>query len=156
RLFLIVGKPGSGKSMVSAWLGGDGPAPPDSGAADMLQRVRDSVGAVHFCRATSFNSPRDFAQNVAEQLARVVDNFATHVESSLSDRAKLISINSTVTAGTAASGSRLTGVELHLELGSLTDDPSFDRVLRAPLKSLYAAGYSKRLLIIVDALDEAL
>ncbi|RPI25801.1 MAG: hypothetical protein EHM61_13425 [Acidobacteria bacterium] len=156
RLLLIVGKPGSGKSMVSAWLAGLGPVPSNPADAEMLARLRTAVGAAHFCRSTSFNSPRDFAQNVAEQLAGVVEKFAEHVVASVSDRAKIINLGSKIEVQTAEAGANITGVVLHLELGDLTDDVTFDRVLRAPLISLYKAGYSKRTLIIVDALDEAL
>lgn len=85
RVFLITGKPGSGKSMVSAWLGGDGPPPTDAAHAAQLAYIRSAVKAVHFCQATSGNSPKAFAESVARQLARRVDGFAARVATSLSD-----------------------------------------------------------------------
>ena len=157
RLFLLLGKPGSGKSMAAAWLAGFGPVPAEPLSASELDIIRSRVRAVHFCQANSSNSPKAFADNVARQLAQTVDNFAEAVTSSLSDRAKIVHIDSKVNAQNAQAGVRLTGVELHLELGSLTDEPSFDRVLREPIKSVYkSGGYAAPLVIVVDALDESL
>jgi hypothetical protein len=157
RLFLVTGKPGSGKSMISAWLGGAGPAPSQPGDAGSLAQIRSLVCAVHFCQATTSNSPRAFAENVATQLAAKVDGFAGRVVSSVSDRAKVVNLTANVNVG-HAERTNVTGISLRLDLGSLTDEPSFDRALRDPLKELYAGQNSRPdpIVIIVDALDESL
>jgi hypothetical protein len=155
RCFLVLGKPGSGKSMLSAWLTGFGPLPTDPALASTLLDIRSKVRALHFCQASTSNSPKTFADTVGRQLAQTVDKFAQSVATSLSDHAKVVNIDSKIEAQNAQ-GAKLTGVELHLELGSLTDEPAFDRVLREPIKTVYNGGYGLPLLIIVDALDESL
>ena len=58
RLFLLTGDPGTGKSMILAWLAGKGPAPPDRVAKKQLTQLRKAVKAAHFCEASSRkNSP---------------------------------------------------------------------------------------------------
>jgi len=40
RMFILTGEPGSGKSMVMAWLMGAGPLPADPKAKAHLERIR--------------------------------------------------------------------------------------------------------------------
>ncbi len=66
RLILITGKPGTGKSMISAWLAGYGPLPTASEDQARLERLRKLVKATHFCQANNLdNSPKGMADNVA-------------------------------------------------------------------------------------------
>ena len=46
RSFVVTGEPGSGKSMLSAWLAGSGPAPADPVARRQLDDLRAQV-AIH-------------------------------------------------------------------------------------------------------------
>jgi hypothetical protein len=154
RVFLVSGKPGAGNSMISAWLSGKGPAPNEPAAAADLNCIRSTVSAIHFCQATSGNAPRAFAESVAKQLASTVPGFADCVVSSLAER-KQVNVNATVNVQ-RAEHSTITGIELNLQLGSLTDEPAFDGLLHEPLKALYGGGYSKPILVIVNALDESL
>ena len=50
RLFLLSGGPGTGKSMVLAWLAGFGPEPEDVTARSQLAVLRKAKKAVHFCQ----------------------------------------------------------------------------------------------------------
>src|SRR3954452_14251534 len=50
RVLLLTGGPGTGKSMIAAWLGGEGPLPDDGDDRTRLQRVREQGGAVPFCQ----------------------------------------------------------------------------------------------------------
>src|SRR5262245_47168345 len=69
RMLLLVGPPGSGKSMFMAWLAGAGASPENEPARAQLRDVRARVKAAHFCVAESGNtSPRAFAQEIAKQL----------------------------------------------------------------------------------------
>jgi hypothetical protein len=69
RLFLLTGGPGTGKSMVLAWLANHGPSPEDPTAHAQLTRVRTLVKAAHFCQASSRNlTPQAFAESIANQL----------------------------------------------------------------------------------------
>jgi len=154
RVFLVTGKPGAGKSMISAWLSDKGSVPIEPAAAADLNAIRSALCAVYFCQATSGNAPRVFAESVAKQLARAVQGFAGFIGSSLSER-KQVNVNATVNVQ-QAEHSTITGIELTLHLGSLTDEPAFDGLLREPLKALYGGGYDKPIVVIIDALDESL
>jgi hypothetical protein len=55
RLFLLTGGPGTGKTMILAWLAGFGPEPSDAITAEQLTRLRENVKAAHFCQAASRN-----------------------------------------------------------------------------------------------------
>src|SRR5271165_516200 len=73
RLFLLTGGPGTGKSMILAWLAGFGPLPEDPAAQARLARVRKTVKAAHFCQAASRNSsPQAFADSMTNQLTGTV------------------------------------------------------------------------------------
>jgi hypothetical protein len=157
RLFLLIGDPGTGKSMILAWLGGFGPPPIDPSSPfvqEQRAQLRQLVKAVHFCQANSFNiSPQAFAEGIANQLTSTVPGFGDALVATLAER---VSIVGTVQAGTAAPGSSLTGVSIgRIDLGSLGDEPSFDRAFTQPLKKLYAGGHTEPMLLLVDALDEA-
>lgn len=155
RLFILQGGPGTGKSSLIAWLAGAGPMPSDPQARAQLERIRSQVKAVHFCLAKSGNTaPKAFAQSLAEQLTRHVDGFGQALTAVLPKRVR---ITSKVRTGSVQAGGSVTGVAIgRLDLGELGDELSFDRVLREPLQRLYAGGTGAPLLILVDALDEAL
>src|SRR5262245_499605 len=77
RLFLLTGGPGTGKSMIIAWLAGQGPLPEDPTARRHLNSVRSVVKAAHFCRAASRSiTPQAFAESIANQLTNTVPGFA--------------------------------------------------------------------------------
>jgi WD40 repeat protein len=152
-LFILKGGPGTGKSMITAWLAGAGPAPNDPEAQVQLRQIRSLVKAVHFCIATSGNtSPRVLAQNMAEQLVRKVPGFGQALAATLSDQ---IRISTRIDVGHLEDG-KVTGVYIeHLDMGGLSDEATFNRILREPLQTLYARGYDESILLLVDALDEA-
>jgi hypothetical protein len=107
RLFLLTGGPGTGKSMILAWLAGFGPDPEDPGARAQLLRLREVDKAVQFCQASSRNiTPQAFAENIANQLTHTVPGFRDALAATLADR---VSIVGTAQAGTT-SDSSLTGV----------------------------------------------
>src|SRR5215203_2298907 len=100
RLFLLAGNPGTGKSMIAAWLAGAGPLPHDSGAPDdraRLEQVRKLVAAVHFCQAASgTTAPKALAENMAEQLTDKITPFADALVEALAGRATVINIEQKV------------------------------------------------------------
>jgi len=155
RIFLLKGEPGTGKSMILTWLAGAGPLPLDSVSREQLVDLRAAVRATHFCQAaTGSNAPEAFAENIARQLSGSVPGFADAISAVLSDR---IHIVGTAEAGTAASGSTVAGVAIgQINLLMASDELSFDRKLISPLKKLYESGFAGPLLILIDALDEAL
>ncbi|MHC2842898.1 WD40 repeat domain-containing protein [Bradyrhizobium diazoefficiens] len=154
RLFLLTGGPGTGKSTIAAWLSGHGPLPEDPTARDHLITARSVVKAVHFCEAASRNiSPHAVAESIANQLTRTVPPFADALAATLADQ---VQIRVAQRAGKVESGGTMTAVLIdRLELGTLSDELSFDRVCVQPLKKLYDGGYGEPMLLLVDALDEA-
>jgi hypothetical protein len=155
RIFLLVGKPGTGKSMITAWLAGYGPAPADPVAVEQLERLRGQVKAVHFCIVDNGSTdPKDMARQMAMQLTRKVLGFSTALAATLSDQVQIVS-NQQI--GSVEPGGSNTGVYIaNLNLGGLSEELSFNRILRDPLKRLYKDGYDEPMLLALDALDEAL
>ncbi len=154
RLFLLTGGPGTGKSMILAWLSGFGPEPHDAVAAELLTRIRTAVKASHFCQAASRNiTPQAFAESIANQLTYSVKGFAEALAQTLAERVQIVG---SAQAGTAATGANLTGVSIvRIDLGTLGDELSFDRSFTQPLKSLYESGHAEPMLFLIDAVDEA-
>ena len=152
RFFVLTGEPGTGKSMLSAWLAGCGQLPPGPVTTE-LARFRSLVRAVHFCIARSGTSPKSFAQSIAGQLTRSLPGFGGALTATLKEQ---VQISAEVHIGQMTGGST-TGVYIErLELGGLNDELSFDRLLREPLKKLYEDGFDEPILILADALDESL
>jgi tetratricopeptide (TPR) repeat protein len=154
RMLLLTGEPGAGKSMLMAWLAGAGPAPQDGEASALLDRLRSQVKAAHFCVAASGSiAPEALASNMTEQLVANVPGFAEALAASLAD---LVTIAPSVWAETVHTGGTVTGVHIeNLNLGDLGEELSFNRTLREPLQRLYQDGYDQKMLLLVDALDEA-
>ena len=102
RLCLLSGGPGTGKSMILAWLAGFGPVPEDPVAQAQLASVRKAKKAAHFCQASSRNvSPQAFAESIANQLTNSVTGFADALAATLAERVSRWH----GAASTAASGS---------------------------------------------------
>ena len=152
RLFLLTGGPGTGKSMIMAWLAGHGPLPEDPAARDRLLRLRGAVSARFFCQSSGLNTPRLLAESIAVQLAAKVDGYREAPKSVMEDRVQIVG---NVRAETAAAGSTQIGVQITLNLGSLGDEYVFDQAFVRPLRRLYDNGYREPVLLLVDALDEA-
>jgi hypothetical protein len=154
RFFLLTGAPGTGKSMILAWVAGFGPSPVLPSEQASLARLRSVVKGAHFCQASSRNvTPKAFADSIANQLVQTVSGYDAALADVLADRVSIVGV---AQATTAESGSHLTGVSIgRLDLGALDDEISFDRAFSQPLKRLYERGYADPLLLLVDALDEA-
>jgi uncharacterized protein YeeX (DUF496 family) len=155
RMFILTGKPGTGKSMIAAWLAGAGPLPADIEAQTQLKQIHSWVKGTHFCVADSGNTdPKLLAQNIAEQLTRNVIGFGDALKDTLTDG--LVQIESIQEIGIVEAGGSVTGVTIkRLDLGALSEELSFNRFLREPIKKLYDSGYEEPMLLIIDALDEA-
>src|SRR4030095_13266831 len=157
KFLVFRGKPGSGKSMLLAWLSGAGPAPEDADDRSRLERLRAYAesGAVHLCHANGTDiSPRAFAENVAGQLAANVPGFKEQLERSLVGPLQL---NASVLqdVGTVQSGGTVVGLQLNLS--GYDEESSFNRALYEPLKKLIEGGHVEQpIVLLVDALDEAI
>lgn len=155
RFFLLTGDPGTGKSMILAWLAGYGPIPVTDEGQGQLAELRVWVKAWHFCIADSGNTdPKELARQVAEHLTRTVPGFGKALTATLAEQVR---INSVLTDFTVQQGGSATGVYIgYLNLQGLSEELSFNRVLRDPLKQLYVDGYDQPMLLLIDGLDEAL
>jgi hypothetical protein len=154
RLFILQGGPGSGKSTIVAWLAGIGPLPAgDTNAIAQLKKLRSRVKAAHFFMSNTGNTaPKAFAEDIAKQLTQNINKFGDALAASLAERVQIVAKQK------VGKAQKVTGVYISkLDLSGLTDEFSFDRVLRDPLKRLYdESGYNETILLLVDALDEAL
>ena len=153
RLFLLTGRPGTGKSSFSAWLAGEGPAPLAAPAQAARAQLRANLKAVHFCTAASqTSSPPAFLQSLATQLTHEVRGFGRALEISLGNQIRL-------TEQSSLSGERAgapTGLTLtRFESCSFALPELLDRAIRMPLLKLAKNGAEEPILILLDGLDEA-
>lgn len=155
RLFLLTGGPGTGKSMILAWLAGRGPMPEAAEAQQQLAALRARFKASHFCVADSGSTdPRDLACQMARQLTRKVPGFGEALAATMGEQ---VQITSEQHVGRVEEGGSVTGIYIaNFDLGCLSEELSFNRILRDPLKHLYGDGYDEPMLLLVDSLDEAL
>lgn len=152
RYFVIVGEPGAGKSMLTAWLSGHGRSPTEATPRDQLEYLRDLVGAAHFFRADSGNSsPIAFAKAVSQQLSHNVEGFDRALAAAVPDT---FSVRGTVNVQSVQSGGMAAGV--YVDLSGMAEEAHFDRLFREPLRALYRDGQDRCLLLLIDGLDEAL
>jgi hypothetical protein len=154
RHFLITGEPGTGKSMLAAWLAGHGPMPENSEQSKELKQLRQRVGAAHFCVFnTGAASAAALAANLAQQLANHIPEFQQVLLETLSERVVFAPHQE---IGQVTDHSQVVALQIErLDLSGLDEQFSFDRALRFPLIKLYQKGFSMPLLLVVDALDEA-
>jgi hypothetical protein len=170
RLLLITGDPGTGKSMVTAWLAGSGPLPDDPAPGIMLpdnilfngllprrqlERLRNQVKAVYFCQADGDSvNPGNMAHNLADQLTGMVQGFDNEIKAILSERIVLAPV---LNIGTVEAGGSVTGISIkEIDLKDLDDRTRFNRSVREPLANLYKRGFIDPMLLLIDSLDEAL
>jgi hypothetical protein len=133
RYFIITGEPGIGKTAIAA----------------RLTEIRD-LNAYHFCiaRQASTIDPITFTRSLSHQLARI-DGFALGLLKS-SD----ISIEARQSIG------QVHGQAINVQINNLVvNAPSavtaFNRRVSEPLRSLYDDDFDQQLVILIDALDEA-
>jgi hypothetical protein len=152
RYFLLTGMPGSGKTAIAARLVqfSQGVPPPTG-----CDRLAGALSAWHFCSArdTEWFDPRTFASTLASQLATRYPPFRQALwQKQHEDRN--ITITNIQHIGQVAGS--VTGMNLTVHVGNIPPLDAFSRVVREPLLALFAAEPDTRLVILVDALDEAL
>jgi hypothetical protein len=154
RAFLLTGGPGTGKTATAAQLvrmvGGEVPAEPYPylGAG--------SIQFFQFCQAFHNDTldPLRFAKHLSLNLASVFPPFADAL-TQVGVRDPEIHIHQDV--GAVATGGTVAGIlGLELHLGNLSAQVAFDRVVAGPLKQIAQADAPGTILILLDALDEAL
>jgi WD40 repeat protein len=132
--FIITGWPGTGKSAIAA----------------RLTQVRD-VAACHFCVANDSKTtdPALFARSLSHQLCRI-DGFAVGIlkDSNIS----LKSTQNILTNNGQAINTQINKLVVNAPSGSV----AFIHVVTQPLVTLCADGYDRQVVLLVDALDEAI
>ncbi len=157
RLFLLLGEPGAGKSQLSAWLCGAGPAPEQLEAAAALERVRRAWSAACFCMSRGQGGSIDAAwyiRSLVEQLSNRYEGYAGAVLEAVDG------LISTVTIKQDIGENRGTAIALKadtLKIGPVPD--ALDRhalTVVEPLTRFATKNPAERIVILVDGVDEAL
>jgi len=152
RFFLITGEPGCGKTALAAWLAGAGPAPEEPAASGQLERLRASWQALHFCVAEDQRgslSPSRFAQVLARQLSDRFDDYALAVLQRIAPE-----IN--IAQQARENWGQMIGAQINTLIVNADAEDVYNRTVREPLEALFNHQPSLQVLILVDALDEAL
>jgi tetratricopeptide (TPR) repeat protein len=155
RFFLLTGNPGSGKTSIAARLAqfSQGSICTPDGCRLLAPNV---LSALHFCSARDrrWINPTVFAESLALQLSARYQPFAKALAEKREDRR--ISIEVTQSA-TNITGGQMVGVAIHkLVLRGLSAEEAFTRVVREPLEVLLGQEPDQQVIVMVDALDEAL
>lgn len=151
RLFLLTGDPGTGKSVLSAWLVDR--AIRDEAESPALERVRQGWSVAYFCSERYVGSsvdPRAFIRDVANQLQSTLPGFAKALAG-----ARRPLLEGTAIVHGAASGD-VAGVHIgQMVIQGKTVEETFEQALETPLQSVMAQP-AQPVLLLVDGLDEAL
>jgi len=155
RFFLLTGDPGSGKSSIAARLAqfSQGSICSPDGSHLLAPNF---LSALHFCSARDrrWINPTVFAVSLALQLSARYQPFAKALAEKREDRR--ISIEVTQSA-TNMTGGQMVGVAIDkLVLNAPSAEEAFTRVVREPLEVMLGQEPDQQVIIMVDALDEAL
>ncbi len=152
RYLLITGEPGSGKTALAAWLAGLGPPPDDGTQAAILADLRQRWGAAHFCvsRGQGTVDPNAFTLSLVKQLSQrylvfaeaAIDRFTPQI-----DISQVVQENRGTIVGTH--------VERLIVSGERKAADLYQRAVREPLQALAEMQPDLAILILIDALDEA-
>lgn len=153
RYFLLTGDPGSGKSAIAARLCqfSLSEISPLDGFPALAPK---SLSAFHFCSARSgrWIDPSVFAESLAMQLASRYPEFAEALTEKSGDRQIRIEVDQNAVD---VSGTMVGVVIKSLDVSKVSAEDAFNRVVREPLLALCTAKPKERIVILVDALDEA-
>ncbi len=133
RLFVVTGEPGIGKTAIAA----------------RLTQLRE-LAAVHFCIAHQADTidALNFARSISAQLARA-DEFARCL---LAEKQVHVDVKIDVQENYG----QIIGVQINaLTVDAPSATVAFNRAVLDPLRRLYAGGTKRQMVILVDALDEA-
>ncbi|MFL7790770.1 MAG: PQQ-binding-like beta-propeller repeat protein [Anaerolineae bacterium] len=133
RYFIITGEPGIGKTAIAA----------------RLTQVR-ALDAYHFCIARQADTidPLNFARSISRQFT-CIDGFARGI---LEEQGIYVD----VTINVRENYGQIIGVQIeNLVVEAPSAAIAFNRAVLDPLRQLYTGGFDRPLLILVDALDEA-
>ena len=133
RYFVITGEPGIGKTAIAA----------------RMTQIRN-LAAIHFCIARQADTidPLNFTRSISHQLS-YIDSFAKGI---LEDKGIQVDVHINVQKNYGP----VIGVQIENMIGeSRSAIVAFNRIVVEPIKMLYAEGFNQQLVILIDALDEA-
>ncbi|HEX5862848.1 MAG TPA: AAA family ATPase [Casimicrobiaceae bacterium] len=147
-VFLLCGDPGTGKTAVAARLAQD-----SSGHGAIENRMagpaigEGTISAAVFCRAGRADVV-ELTQRLSDQLAESVEGFGDQRLSLLAPAIKVGDVH--VATGDVEAGASVAGV-----LINVGDERAFGQRVATPLRRLRDRGATQRVVLLVDALDEA-
>jgi WD40 repeat protein len=152
--FLLVGDAGTGKSAIARRVV---TIERGEAAAEGYSCLGAGVPLyAHFCVALDPEAldPLGFVRGLARALASRSEPYALAL---MQLGEQKIEIVGTASAETAEAGAELTGVRIgEIRIGEMSAELAFERLVRAPLAGLSAADLPERIVVLADALDEAL
>jgi len=149
--FLLRGDPGTGKTAVAARLAQASCGRAQAGGSRAEPPIGEgTISAGVFCRAGKKTVP-ELIQQLASQLADSVDGFAGVLQSALAPEINVRDVS--VTTGDVEAGATVTGVRIVLP--SDDDERAFNAGLAAPLSRLREMGRTQPIVLLADAVDEA-
>ena len=153
RFFLITAEPGGGKTAIAGQVCNASRGLPLQGGA--IPVGPGSSAAYHFCSSkdATWIDPFTFSHSVSAQLGMWDRAFAA-AQLSAQPELEHIDAKATIEAGTIEAGATAIGNQLIVQAGSAQQ--TFNREVRTPLKNLFESGFGRGVVILVDALDEAL
>jgi energy-coupling factor transporter ATP-binding protein EcfA2 len=154
RLYVIGGGPGSGKTALAARLALISSDPPSYGGHKHLRK--DSLTYFHFCQATNDPTvnPLDFIRRLSLALGERYPEYALAINE-LND--PNINIQANVNVQTMEAGASTQVVVIKdLHIGSLSSRLAFNQLVRRPLEQICTPNFEGQIVILVDALDEAI
>jgi tetratricopeptide (TPR) repeat protein len=155
RFFILSGEPGSGKTAVAGRLEQFSRGeirPPEN----LTYLTHNFLSAVHFCSARDrlWIDPRAFAKSLALQLANRYSAYAEALAENSGNQQIRIEVDQQVQH---MEGGEVSGVVIkNLEIRGGSAEDGFIRLVREPLEALFQGGHDEQVVILVDALDEAL
>jgi len=160
RFFLITGEPGSGKTAIAARLYQISSNRETAWSANDLPYIKPGfLSAIHFCSArdTYWRDPQTFARSIALQLAQQerYNVFAKALAEKSTDRIYIEVKLENVTA--QGQNANITAVHIgSIEIKGAPTEDVYNRLIREPLQALLDEKPNEQVIILVDALDEAL
>jgi hypothetical protein len=155
RRLLLIGAPGTGKSAIAVRLVqmSQGEVPPNG----LVHLGRGGLFYAHFCQASDPRTTRPlrFVEVLSSRLASAFEVCRNEVLNAGGRGRTNIRVEQRV--GKAARGAEIHGIgTVNVTVGDVLPRDAFDDLIRRPLEALYQDGFSSPLVILVDALDEAL
>src|SRR5260221_4850986 len=154
RYFIILGNPGIGKTAIASRLAqiSQGVVTPPAG---LTQLTADFLSALYLCSArdSHWTNPSVFAESLALQLAKRYPAYARALVEKSGDRQIYIEVQQRIEHAEGP----VQGVVINsINVRGGPPEEVFNRVIREPLEALYQDGFDQQIIILVDALDEAL